>query len=899
MTDISLIIDVKGADAVKQAAQDFIAAGTASKTLASKFDELAAKNIRVWKESKRLASIKKQLRKEIKAGNLESKVAVGMYREEIRLTKLRTLTDKTRIDQAKKAQRVRDAEVKKVVQLRNKYKPLTVAAEQYRKVQAEIKQAMKDGVITANEYKVALDRVAKEFNEFTQGVATGGNQFARFNVETYKAQQRTKRFASVGLQQVGYQVGDFAVQLQGGANMAVAFGQQMSQLLGIFGAAGAIAGAGVAIATAFIAPLIQSRKAAKEAAEGIKRNFGELPQFFSDLGVSIYDSFDDAFTRVERRYGKLIANLAEDRVRGIEGLADELVGVAQESVETRWLKSMMQYAGDFISNTKGGSWDSENMQSLLESLVKGGGRSVGLINPDLVATLLETSKAEEAFENLKTQNIELDKQAVLLKPIIDSYKKQVKEVNTLKEATLVISETYAEIKAVSEAAAQAFRAKAAAAGVDAEIIKQENDRKEQQKDIIEKILDLDKELHKQDIERRDLGDELLATALGEKALAAQELLSGKKTLAFFKMQKDEALRKYKIQVDSKDISSDYKTQLIKIKEQELESVRLNQVKKLELKEQNDLLKEQEQRIKNINLTPAQRRSGAGYQTLGEELSMRNATGLGPVAPKKDKKSTGGKSQAEKDRENYEKYILQLKNGNRITKATAHMTKQNAAIFEQVEQAKIKYAKTGVDFDEAEVKRLVTKQEQLKAYVKAVDDVRKRQEKLVDFMGSSFEKAMMSWVDHTKTFEEAFKQMASEIIKELYRILVVQSIVNAAKSYFGFEDGAVIQNGVKKFASGGIVSSPTMFPMASGRTGLMGEAGPEAIIPLSRGPNGKLGVQASGGGGTTINVVQNFSANGDESVRKLISKATPQITEAAKAAVLDSRKRGGNFRSTFS
>ena len=47
---------------------------------------------------------------------------------------------------------------------------------------------------------------------------------------------------------------------------------------------------------------------------------------------------------------------------------------------------------------------------------------------------------------------------------------------------------------------------------------------------------------------------------------------------------------------------------------------------------------------------------------------------------------------------------------------------------------------------------------------------------------------------------------------------------------------------KRFAAGGIVNSPTLFPLRSG-TGLMGEAGPEAILPLARGRDGKLGVRA--------------------------------------------------------
>lgn len=67
----------------------------------------------------------------------------------------------------------------------------------------------------------------------------------------------------------------------------------------------------------------------------------------------------------------------------------------------------------------------------------------------------------------------------------------------------------------------------------------------------------------------------------------------------------------------------------------------------------------------------------------------------------------------------------------------------------------------------------------------------------------------------------------------------------------FEGGAPFSQGrVMPFAKGGIVSSPTTFPMRGG-TGLMGEAGPEAIMPLARGPDGRLGVRGGGGGGVHV------------------------------------------------
>jgi phage-related minor tail protein len=79
---------------------------------------------------------------------------------------------------------------------------------------------------------------------------------------------------------------------------------------------------------------------------------------------------------------------------------------------------------------------------------------------------------------------------------------------------------------------------------------------------------------------------------------------------------------------------------------------------------------------------------------------------------------------------------------------------------------------------------------------------------------------------------------------------------------------------------------------------MGEAGPEAIMPLKRGPNGKLGVEAQGSGGIVINQSFNFSANGDESVKRIIAKEAPRIAQMTQQQIMDSRRRGGTMKATF-
>ena len=98
-----------------------------------------------------------------------------------------------------------------------------------------------------------------------------------------------------------------------------------------------------------------------------------------------------------------------------------------------------------------------------------------------------------------------------------------------------------------------------------------------------------------------------------------------------------------------------------------------------------------------------------------------------------------------------------------------------------------------------------------------------------------------------------------------------------------------------FAKGGVVDGPTYFGH-SGGLGLLGEAGPEAILPLQRGPGGKLGV--AGGGGVQITQNFNFSANGDESVKRIIANEAPKIAKYTQAEIVKTRQKGGSMRSTF-
>ena len=151
---------------------------------------------------------------------------------------------------------------------------------------------------------------------------------------------------------------------------------------------------------------------------------------------------------------------------------------------------------------------------------------------------------------------------------------------------------------------------------------------------------------------------------------------------------------------------------------------------------------------------------------------------------------------------------------------------------------------------------------LKTFAKTAFDVAKQAQ---DAFVNAFKGMEDALVKFVQTGKLNFSDLARSIIADLTRMFVRFAIVKplfhsiTGGRFLDNANGNVIDAGnrITAYARGGIVNKPTLFPMANGM-GLMGEAGPEAIMPLKRGSNGKLGVQSSGGVG---NIVVNVDASG--------------------------------------
>jgi hypothetical protein len=171
---------------------------------------------------------------------------------------------------------------------------------------------------------------------------------------------------------------------------------------------------------------------------------------------------------------------------------------------------------------------------------------------------------------------------------------------------------------------------------------------------------------------------------------------------------------------------------------------------------------------------------------------------------------------------------------------------------------------------------------------ALGEAGRQAQQLYDAVRSPLEDMFMSMVDGTKSVKDAFKSMATSVIKELFRIMVVQKLVNSILGFFGVTNpaAAVAPMAAPSFAGGGY----TGYGARSG--GVDGKGGFPAILH----PNETVVDHTMGdGSGVTVNQTISF---GSGVTRAEVQSMIPKIVEATKSAVLDARKRGGAYGSAF-
>ena len=171
-----------------------------------------------------------------------------------------------------------------------------------------------------------------------------------------------------------------------------------------------------------------------------------------------------------------------------------------------------------------------------------------------------------------------------------------------------------------------------------------------------------------------------------------------------------------------------------------------------------------------------------------------------------------------------------------------------------------------------------------AMTAALDDLEKRSRSFGSVLGSALKGAVVDG----KSLENVFASLGSRLagmaldagLKPLEDLLSksLSGLTDGFAGLFGGGGAGTAAPLVRPFADGGVVAAPTYFPMGQ-NLGLMGEAGAEAIMPLRRGPDGRLGVAASGNGGSTTQITFHVQATDAASFKKSEGQIQAMLTRA--------------------
>lgn len=181
---------------------------------------------------------------------------------------------------------------------------------------------------------------------------------------------------------------------------------------------------------------------------------------------------------------------------------------------------------------------------------------------------------------------------------------------------------------------------------------------------------------------------------------------------------------------------------------------------------------------------------------------------------------------------------------------------------------------------------------------AADEMRKIWEGLADDLSRTFT-SVFDFTRERQSISEFLLdviRMVNDAILEILRVQLilpfVKSVMRAMPFLGGFEKGGVFNGGsvMHAYAKGTVVSHPTTFGMVNGGIGLMGESGPEAVVPLSRGRDGKLGISMhsqgpAGFGNLVINQTTNVYAEGGDA-DEIAAKSSSQTKEALKGLIAE-------------
>ena len=839
MSDVTLNLKVVGLNEIKAAADNMARLGTVVGEASGDFRLTGSQILRYVKAANTLERETRRLTKAEDQGIITTQRKKLALEELERKLQKQILLDKSVIKSSKEAAAREKKLADEIANTAAKYDSGSRVRSQYLTELQKLKAAKKAGAISAEVYKEAVGRLDTELRNFHSGLANGANQFAKYDMATYKSIQSKKRFASVGLQQAGYQVGDFIVQIQSGQSALVAFGQQGSQLAGIFGPKGAVIGAIIAGATA----LLMIAKAARDA----KKSTDDLANSMKPAMKAMQDG---------------LKNLALENFKASRGIEDNTLALGKQSLE---YQNALVMVNDYME----ANGQLNRYQKVLANGIEIFGFKLLKSDEDRQKILEERTKA---YEKELEQNKKRLAQEEAAKKFLED---QVELRKKLRDAAKDLEEQ--------------FEANNRAAIVQIGISEEDLKLLQLKADVAKNNMDtmlygaaqgphlLGKTL---DVMLSQEGVQWEINELAQKRLRTELSIQGvEKTII---NQRVEQLKQ------EQDLTAELKEQLriAKLQEEAFGTV----YGMMEGSAGAKALRKYGGRGFTSDKDPT---DGATGKSIYDKKKKTGKTELERLLENYDKYIAKLQTTSKVESELVQVFGMER----RVQEQLIAAKEKYAALGEKVDHKELERTIRQIEADKQRHKFLQQAAKDRKA--KALEEG-KAMEDLFKSMESSFGDALMTIADGTKSVEDSFKTMAHAIIKELYQIFVVKQITGfvsqSAQNYMaGPQQGPTLSgaplggNYLKSADGGGYTGNGPRSGGLDGKGGFMAMLHPrETVVDHTKGRSS----------GLVVNQTINVSTGVQQTVRAEVMGLMPQIAAASKGAVLDAKRRGGAYAGAF-
>ena len=598
---------------------------------------------------------------------------------------------------------------------------------------------------------------------------------------------------SSALQNASFQLQDIVVQMEMGVPASRVLGQQLPQLLGGFGALGAVVGLAVGLLLSFAPAAFGAADSAEKLTDAM-------------------DALEDAMQRVrEAQKGQSLADLSKQYGAQAEA-AKELLDIQRQIAEIE-AERAFNAASVAVAEAMGGKLSEQTFETALNNAL--------LLNK-VNSERIELSKIAEQIQRGEIQLTGEQSDALVARRL--AQEENLQQLLEYRRGLEGITSAFG----VSEQAAANLVIQMAAV-LEAE---DTETRIAASRTLAQAINEATQGLSLSAEEGRALSDQLLQAALAGLDLQNLDIASGMGAAA---SSAAELARQLGISVELAGL----------------------------------LMAGGYERPPGIIFDPRDPR----YNPLAAEADRlrREAGKVSPFAPSTDRASGGGVSS-------------QLQEAERLFASTRTEAEKYAAELDKVETL----YRTGAINGEVYTRALEDLNEKFDPFTKLVAGVASTVE-------NELNSAFASVLKGTADLGDALLSFASNVLAKVAQDLFAQQfaapIAEGIKTIFSADGNVFNQSGVTAFANGGVVGGPTVFPFANG-IGLMGEAGPEAIMPLSRGPDGKLGVIAANGNSAPSVTINNYS--GQEATASSDS-AGNIVVEIGRAIAQDITSGGPTYR----